>query len=211
MKRLFFFCILATVTYSASVGLYLPFIPITGTSHNADIFSKNGTSYFGFSSSLEDSNIYTDIDYQFIIPFIFYEGKWSELSVDKRGQFLHSSALFRITELNYPFKFVLGSSAMAYRVYSDSGSLSYVGLGLCVGLTYTLYKEDEQPVTFIVDTSLNTDGNTVFVSPRFKFLYHEIFKDKVEDLSLDFSFLFRYNYSSEYSFFEGGAHIGIIF
>jgi len=189
------------------VNVPVPFA--TATAHEGKGISDRATSYFGINIVVTDNNLYSDLNFEFLLPLLWAEGKWSSLETDKHGEYISGSIQKILTTGENMVNVYLGPSIFGYNFRTNAVTDSYFGIGLTSSLTYTK-DGDNIPLTLMLSMSSTTDGNLIFINPKFTFLSYEIFPD-LTGIHFNVLMSISYNYSKEYSYYDTGMSLGILF
>ena len=202
--------LLYSITNAASFRVNMPIPLVTATAHEGEDISDRDTSYFGINVIVTGTNLYSDFNYEFLMPILWSEGKWSELETDKNGEYYTGSIQHLLTEGNRLVNLYIGPSIFGYRFNTDNVTDSYVGMGVSTTITYNKDEDTDIPMTLMLSLSGTTDCNNMFISPKLSFMSYEMFPD-LEGVHFNILMSVGINYSREYTYKTAGMALGIVF
>lgn len=202
--------LLYSITSAVSVRVNFPFPLITATAHDGQGISDKGTSYFGINVIFTNENIYSELNFQFLTPILWTEGKWSELETDKQGEYLTASLQHILTEGNKLFNLYIGPSVFGYNFNTNNITDTYVGAGVTTTASFTKEEDNDKSSTLLLSLSSTTDFNHIFINPRLSYISYEMSPD-LEGIHLNILMSIGINYSKNYTYYDTGIALGFIF
>jgi hypothetical protein len=203
--------VLAASCYSINFSMNFPFPLATATGHFGDGISDTSTSYIGINMFVTSNKLYSELNYELLIPIIWTEGKWSDLESEKDGSYITGTAQYKLTD-NDMFNFYIGPSAFGYIFSEDKIDDSYFGAGLSTTCTFTKYNHDKDivPMTLLLSFGLNTDGHTLLYNPKLTFVSFG-FYDDISELTFNVVMNVELQISSNYTYLRSGMALGFVF